>query len=250
MSSQFNNKNKFSANANTNSRKPFCKVCADAGKTDTAHFPRRTPDLNSEVVCPTLKALECRYCFKNGHTVKYCPVLKERNERDDRDRRDRERHEREFEKERQARVQVVEKKSQSTSKFAALLEEEEEEERIEVTRQTVEAQFVAKREIDFPSIFSKNVEIKSLGNKWSSMAANAAQLPIPKPKIVEKPVVEEKITVNSRWAEDSDDEYVEDYDDEYEEVVSAPVSTLAAPVAAPAYEYVWPKVYDCADDEW
>ena len=23
-------------------------------------------------------ALECRYCLKNGHTVKYCPVLKEK----------------------------------------------------------------------------------------------------------------------------------------------------------------------------
>jgi len=177
--------------------------------------------------------------------------LKERNERDDRDRRDRERHEREFEKERQSRVQVVEKKPQSNSKFAAFLEEEEEEERIEVTRQTVEAQFVAKREIDFPSMLSKNVEIKSLGNKWSSMAANAAQLPIPKPKIVEKPVVEKKITVNSRWAEDSDDEYVEDYDDEYEETAPVPTPVPTPVVAAPAYEYVWqPKVYDAADDDW
>lgn len=72
---------KISTNNNNNNNKPFCKVCADAGKTDTAHFVRATPDPKSHVVCPTLLALECRYCFKNGHTVKYCTVLK-RNEAD------------------------------------------------------------------------------------------------------------------------------------------------------------------------
>jgi hypothetical protein len=32
-----------------------------------------------ETTCVTLLALECRYCFKAGHTVKFCPVLKESN---------------------------------------------------------------------------------------------------------------------------------------------------------------------------
>ena len=57
------------SNSNNNNKKPFCKVCADAGKTDTAHYVRATPDPNSAVVCPTLKALECRYCFKNGKVI-------------------------------------------------------------------------------------------------------------------------------------------------------------------------------------
>ena len=74
--SRFANNAKIATN-----NKPFCKVCADAGKTDTAHFVRATPDPKSNVVCPTLLALECRYCFKNGHTVKYCTVLK-RNEQE------------------------------------------------------------------------------------------------------------------------------------------------------------------------
>jgi hypothetical protein len=59
----------------------YCKVCHDAGKSESeyrSHFTRETRDPNSKVVCPTLLALECRYCFKNGHTVKYCSVLKER----------------------------------------------------------------------------------------------------------------------------------------------------------------------------
>ncbi len=60
----------------------FCKVCQDAGKSESeyrSHFTRETRDPNSKVVCPTLLALECRYCFKKGHTVKYCAVLKEKD---------------------------------------------------------------------------------------------------------------------------------------------------------------------------
>jgi hypothetical protein len=66
-------------NNNNNNKKPFCKVCADAGKTDTAHYVRLNPDPKSPVVCPTLLALECRYCFKSGHTVKYCALAKKNN---------------------------------------------------------------------------------------------------------------------------------------------------------------------------
>jgi len=70
-----------------NKPKPFCKVCFDAGKTDTAHFVRSSPDPKSKVTCPTLLALECRYCAQIGHTVKYCTVLKKNNK--DRERFDR-----------------------------------------------------------------------------------------------------------------------------------------------------------------
>jgi hypothetical protein len=59
----------------------FCKVCLDAGKSEseyTSHFIRETRDPNSKVVCPTLLGLECRFCFKPGHTVKYCTVLKKK----------------------------------------------------------------------------------------------------------------------------------------------------------------------------
>ena len=64
---------------NNSAVKPFCKVCFDAGKNDTAHFVRKTPDPKSPVVCPTLLALQCRYCDQHGHTVKYCAVLKKNN---------------------------------------------------------------------------------------------------------------------------------------------------------------------------
>ena len=56
----------------------YCKVCHDAGKSETeytSHFIRADRDPCSKVVCPTLLSLECRYCSKKGHTVKYCKLL-------------------------------------------------------------------------------------------------------------------------------------------------------------------------------
>jgi hypothetical protein len=65
--------------------KPFCKVCHDAGKSEseyTSHFVRSDTGPNSKVICPTLLAQECRYCCKIGHTVKFCPVLVDQNKTD------------------------------------------------------------------------------------------------------------------------------------------------------------------------
>ena len=109
---------------NNNNKKPFCKVCADAGKTDNAHYVRLTPDPKSPVVCPTLLALECRYCFKFGHTVKYCILAKKNNKlrlnlninlKINRDRVTT-----------NNTTTVVQDKPPTNSKFAALLEQEEE----------------------------------------------------------------------------------------------------------------------------
>ena len=63
-----------------NERKPFCKVCQDAGKSEseyTSHYVRTIPDHNGNttVICPTLLSTECRYCSKLGHTTKFCPVI-------------------------------------------------------------------------------------------------------------------------------------------------------------------------------
>ena len=58
----------------------FCKVCFDAGKDEIvfkSHFVKSMPGIQGIVVCPTLLAIECKYCHKTGHTVKYCNVLKE-----------------------------------------------------------------------------------------------------------------------------------------------------------------------------
>ena len=64
----------------SNSKKPFCKVCFDAGKPEseyTNHFVKNVPGPNGKVICPTLLGLSCRYCLKNGHMVSHCPDLTE-----------------------------------------------------------------------------------------------------------------------------------------------------------------------------
>lgn len=89
--------------------KKYCKVCHDSGKSEkeyTSHFTRENRDPNARIICPILKALECRYCCKSGHTVKYCPVLKNN-------------------KNKKEKVEKVEKKE--VNKFACLFEEEEQE---------------------------------------------------------------------------------------------------------------------------
>ena len=69
---------KIAPKNSSTSPKKYCKVCYDAGKSETeytSHFIRENRDPCSKVVCPTLLSLECRYCSKKGHTVKYCKIL-------------------------------------------------------------------------------------------------------------------------------------------------------------------------------
>lgn len=73
---------KSSSSSKSSCLKMYCKVCHDSGKSEavyTSHFIRESVDPNSKVLCPTLLALECRFCFCKGHTVKYCSALKRRN---------------------------------------------------------------------------------------------------------------------------------------------------------------------------
>ena len=59
---------------------PFCRVCFDTGKCEamfTSHYVNDVPGKKGVVVCPTLLALECRYCKRTGHTVSRCPMITE-----------------------------------------------------------------------------------------------------------------------------------------------------------------------------
>ena len=58
------------------SKKPFCKVCSDAGKSEAEYSSHWVKDLQGKIICPTLLSTECRYCYKLGHTTKFCPALK------------------------------------------------------------------------------------------------------------------------------------------------------------------------------
>ena len=185
MSRNYNNNNKPKP-------KPFCKVCADAGKSDTAHFVRLNPDPNSQVICPTLLALECRYCYRNGHTVKYCPVLKQ-NEKD-RLRQDRQ--------QRHVIAPVVAKPAtiQNNNAFAILQNESDDDDEQTWTQPPVE---------HFPSLSAVAPSLKEAqtqNNSWASMAASVAHIPQPKPK----PIVAQQQQQQQQQPQDSDD----DNDDE------------------------------------
>jgi hypothetical protein len=53
-------------------KKPCCKVCVDAGKTEKEYSSHYVKDLNGKVTCPTLLNQECRRCHVKGHTTSFC----------------------------------------------------------------------------------------------------------------------------------------------------------------------------------
>jgi hypothetical protein len=61
-------------------KKPCCKVCVDAGKTEKEYSSHYVKDLNGNVLCPTLLNQECRFCHNKGHTTSHCPTLKKQKE--------------------------------------------------------------------------------------------------------------------------------------------------------------------------
>jgi hypothetical protein len=77
---------KMSSKSNTNAKqiysakKPCCKVCVDAGKTEKEYSSHYVKDLNGNIMCPTLLSQECRYCHKKGHTTSHCSTLKKQKE--------------------------------------------------------------------------------------------------------------------------------------------------------------------------
>ena len=80
----------MSSNNNTgsssSSNKPFCKVCKDAGCSEsqyTSHFVKDQPGPNGKVVCPTLLNQSCRICKQTGHTSSYCKQYKPRPSREE-----------------------------------------------------------------------------------------------------------------------------------------------------------------------
>jgi len=68
-------------------KKPCCKVCQDAGKTEKEYSSHYVKDLNGNVTCPTLLNQECRYCHKKGHTTSHCATLKKQKESEENSRR-------------------------------------------------------------------------------------------------------------------------------------------------------------------
>jgi hypothetical protein len=222
MSYKSNNNKKVVA------KKPFCKVCHDAGKTEaeyTSHFVRSLPDMNgkTKVTCPILAATECRYCYELGHTTKFCPVLEENNKRS--------------KKEKSVAIQAHKSEQRAASRtvsepvaerkyagaFAALGDDSEDEK--PVPQQVVEVQVE-----HFPALFGSKKEVASISKavSWASIAEKPAA-PVLKPIV--KPVVKNTPQIaGKKWADYSDSD-----SEEEEEFHSAPLVRTASVYNAPCY---------------
>jgi hypothetical protein len=152
-------RNVFNRNSrvqDTKSQKPFCKVCQDAGKSVEEYTSHFVKDKEGKVVCQTLLQQQCRYCFQPGHTVKFCEVLKKRDNVKDCTRKN--------------RIKVAEEKKPATATataprsdngFAALADDSDEDESANGTSIGTmhQATHQATQEDDFPAL-SSNVTLR------------------------------------------------------------------------------------------
>lgn len=69
---------------NNSAKKPYCKVCHDAGKTEIEYKSHWVKDMTGKTTCPTLLNTECRFCYKTGHTTKFCKELEKLNKNKER----------------------------------------------------------------------------------------------------------------------------------------------------------------------
>ena len=204
-----------------------CKVCQDAGKPESECTNHRLKDINGNVTCPTLLKIECRYCFKSGHTVKYCIVLAKNNKEKDR-------------VERRLQAIIAEKPKPVVQKkpangFAALCDDSDSEEEVSIT-------------IEYPSLLKKiEVEVPKVKPEvktgWAAIAAKPKEVKkVVEPtkptglvmlsdyiktevKVEEKKVEQPKVAswaaskqvVKKSWADESDseDDDEDDFDDDY-----------------------------------
>ncbi len=187
-------------NANANARTPFCKVCHDAGKPASVYNSHYVKDTTGKVVCPTLNAVECRYCYKKGHTVKYCNVLKKNETLKQQD---------------QEQVKIVAKRTAQvpTNKFSALYNYDAEEpivKQVEQVQEEVQEQVEQVEQVDesaFPSLCA-SIEKKQMQNGFS-FAAAAATAPAPKKEpspYVHVNMLSKSSVYSLNWADDDSED--------------------------------------------
>ena len=192
---------------NNSQKKPFCKVCFDARKPEseyTSHYVRSQPDSNGKtiVTCPVLNATECRYCFKFGHTTKFCNVLEEKKKKDNRDKSVAIRAQKAADRAATEVRVVASARSPITykGKFAALDDIEE-----------VVEKFVADEPNDalFPSLQKKTVQFvdEKPSSNWAAIASKPAPKPVPKPA--------PKALATKSWADESDSDDEQNDADQY-----------------------------------
>lgn len=188
--------------------KPFCKVCFDAGKPEaeyTTHFVKSEPGPKGVVVCLTLLLQPCTYCYTAGHTVSYCTVLK----KDKKLKAYRVRLERSQEFVKEPTKKVVNKNRSNA--FSMLIEDSDEEECAPAAKPVEEYPSLTSAKARTVVTFALPHSYAAMASATATAASASAAIAVP----IEKPTVLRKIVVERRsWADWSDSD---DDDDEEEE---------------------------------
>jgi len=224
---------------NTTAKKPYCKVCHDAGKPEseyTSHWVRSLPDRSgkTKVTCPTLLSTECRYCYKLGHTAKFCPVLEQQKKDKDRAERIASRKEAELPKKEPKKMVSV---------FDALFQDSDSDVEIEVSKhiEPVIEEFpvllgaaAKKIEVELPKVqpevktgwaaalakpketeserYMRQIEERSMTRLLPQSAIKAKPEPKPEPKDYTKPIYTRSW---ADWTDSEDEEEDEEDQDPY-----------------------------------
>jgi hypothetical protein len=235
--------NAKTANNGRSACKKFCKVCFDAGKPENVYTNHAVKTMNTrtgklETTCVTLLALECRYCFTAGHTVKFCPAIKENN-------KNRKEHEIHNARERHfatvAQQEAAAKEKTVVKKGFALLQEDSDDEEVAtpVVMQTVAPPTSALN--DFPSLVTKTGGASNLPTVMS-FAATAALPPKPKVTFAVAPIAAVASTV-------ANEDYDSDYEEEIYESELPTVTEYRCPEVDSCFSYRERHGYE-EDDSW
>lgn len=173
-----------------------CKICQDVGKSESECINHRVKDENGNTTCPTLLNTECRYCFKLGHTTKYCDVLAKHN-------KEKERSERRNQVASFQSTEVHQKKPDKA--FAGLYYDSDSEDESHTNNTTIMNKY---SNLGLP--INKSNELEK--STWVAVVLKPREAPKPKAVKQSKPVVyapwatSQVETKKKRWADWSDSE--------------------------------------------
>jgi len=208
-------------------RKPYCKVCHDAGKTELEYTSHWVKDLTGKTTCPTLLNQECRYCHKSGHTVKFCDILAQNSSVE---RKTQSAAAKKPAINRQTvNMKSVNKKKEMVSGFAALCYDSDSDEEVS-TNMNSSIGKTAKNEVEasltgWAAIAAKPKEVKEEVKNTGLLFLTRSK-PIQKPiqELIQEPIQEpilapwaRKESVQTKsWADWSDSEDEEEFNDAWD----------------------------------
>lgn len=201
--------------------KPFCKVCFDAGLPEakyTSHFVKSEPGPNGKTVCPTLLSQECRFCYKPGHTAKYCPIIAENTKIEEKAKKNAARIEAAMKREEEQKAPKAAPAKKSSNIFDALNSSDSDEE-------------VSKKKVSMLTL-KRSDTIRE-----STIKAPASILAAPVKQTVKQPVKQAVIPAKPRTKEE-----------EFPALPTKPKKADATPVTMTGYASVaakTPEEYQC-----